>query len=496
MASIPGKLSLSIGLNTKPLGKDLLVAQNQLKGFDGSLQSISSKMGTTFTKAQQPVRGTMYAVTNLNRVLSDMPYGLIGVANNLEPMIQSFQHLQRQTGSTTKALKALIVGAFTGPGALLTLVSAVPAAFIIYDKFFKDTGKAAKDAAKDISEFTSEFDDLINRTISDQGVKGIEAQEKRVKALNELWLEQTPVQKRLRSQIEGIDQAIKLMNNSTKGLTEEQNRVLLGLVDQKAEYERQIELSQKLKDALVNDISDAESKLLAMKMAQSSEAIKALKAEQTKTEELRAQFQLYQSIQKASLSPEALGNAAGSAQSSTPKTKAKIATDAASLVDQSLVDSLQMMPTTTQRAADAIQSLSEGEMNFLQTQLQATQVMIQGVGDNMINTFVNNVDGVKDFGKAFKAMGDVVKNTVKAMAAEFIKLAALSAFRAFLGGVGFAPGFLANAFQGSNSVSPFTRVLGGRAAKQPPVNANLFIDGMQVQTATNFTNYKSNQLGF
>jgi hypothetical protein len=65
------------------------------------------------------------ALTNLGRVASDAPFGFIAIANNIEPLIQSFQSVRKESGSVGGALKAL-GGSLAGPGGLLlgfTLVS-------------------------------------------------------------------------------------------------------------------------------------------------------------------------------------------------------------------------------------------------------------------------------------------------------------------------------------------------------------------------------------
>jgi hypothetical protein len=56
------------------------------------------------------------ALNNLSRVAQDAPYGFIGISNNINPLLESFQRLKTSTGTTGGALKAL-VGELTGAGA-------------------------------------------------------------------------------------------------------------------------------------------------------------------------------------------------------------------------------------------------------------------------------------------------------------------------------------------------------------------------------------------
>lgn len=434
-----------------------------------------SRTTQSFDKGQKGVHGTTMAVTNFNRVISDAPYGMIGVANNIEPLISSFQTLQRETGSTTKALKTLLVSAFTGPGALITLATALPAAMIAYDKFFKSTAESAKDAAKELKEFKSVFTEIIDDAVGEGGADAIKKQEKRVKALNELWLEQTPLQERLQKQIEGTEAAIKLMGNSTKGLNEDQNRVLMQLINQKAEYERQVELSKALKETLVTDIMDAETELLALKMASNSEALKALQTEKEINEELARRPAFIKAINNQSIDP-GLGSESG-----IPQLDPNLAGGIP--IDES---ALQLVPQTLQNATEGLHDVNMAMI--IANQSVDTIVMgVDRLGDGFAMAFANGVTGVQNFQDAFRDFGDVAKGVLRDIIAQMIKLSTFKLFGSLfgVGQVTTAAGLL----QG----------IGGRlfagAKEAPVINNRLFVDGQQLQTQMRFTGYRNGQLG-
>lgn len=50
-----------------------------------------------------------FALTNFNRVLQDLPYGFIGIANNIDPLVSSFQKLKGETGSVGVLLRQCLV---------------------------------------------------------------------------------------------------------------------------------------------------------------------------------------------------------------------------------------------------------------------------------------------------------------------------------------------------------------------------------------------------
>lgn len=71
------------------------------------------------------------ALSNLSRVAQDAPYGFIGIANNLNPLLESFQRLKVEAGSTGGALKAMASGLMgpAGIGLALGAVSSIIVAF-------------------------------------------------------------------------------------------------------------------------------------------------------------------------------------------------------------------------------------------------------------------------------------------------------------------------------------------------------------------------------
>lgn len=81
-----------------PLDKGLKQAENSLKNF----QKNANQAG--------------FALTNLNRVVQDAPFGFIAIQNNLDPLLSSFQQLKVQTGSVGGALKALGSSLMGGAG--------------------------------------------------------------------------------------------------------------------------------------------------------------------------------------------------------------------------------------------------------------------------------------------------------------------------------------------------------------------------------------------
>jgi hypothetical protein len=77
------------------------------------------------------------ALVNFGRVVQDAPFGLIGIANNIDPLISSFQQLKVQTGSSGAAFRAL-ASSLAGPAGIAIAVSAVTSALIAFGPEIKN----------------------------------------------------------------------------------------------------------------------------------------------------------------------------------------------------------------------------------------------------------------------------------------------------------------------------------------------------------------------
>ena len=119
-----------------------------------ALIGLISKLATTANQATT-------ALSNLSRVAQDAPYGFIGIANNLNPLLESFQRLKVSTGSTGGALKAL-GKELTGAGGLgLALGIASSLAVVFGDKLF-GAGAKAEAAKKKTDELKQSIDGVFS----------------------------------------------------------------------------------------------------------------------------------------------------------------------------------------------------------------------------------------------------------------------------------------------------------------------------------------------
>lgn len=122
--------------------------------------NLDSKLARGLTKSSDTAT---FALTNLGRVVQDLPYGFLGIANNLNPLLESFQRLRTETGGNMLALKAL-AGSLVGAGGLglalslgTTLIQLFTTGFMNFSKQAKQSKKDADEAAESFKAITEEL---------------------------------------------------------------------------------------------------------------------------------------------------------------------------------------------------------------------------------------------------------------------------------------------------------------------------------------------------
>ena len=139
--------------NIDKLNKSLLLlgkTQSEL----GRLSGAGSFSGVT--KGSNEATASLI---NLSRVAQDAPYGFIGIANNINPLLESFQRLKASTGSTGGALKAL-GSSLVGGGGLGLAVGVVSSLLVVFgDKLFGSSKKA-----KETSEEVERLNKVLKET--------------------------------------------------------------------------------------------------------------------------------------------------------------------------------------------------------------------------------------------------------------------------------------------------------------------------------------------
>lgn len=178
----------------KKLDAELRTIRNTLaSGFKPAIDSIklipanfskatqaANQFGAAAGKLKTNSNSAALALTDISRVAQDLPFGFIGIANNINPLVDSFARLKRETGSTGGALKAL-VGSLTGAGGLGLAIGVVTAAFTIYQNGILGFNRKTKEAKDSFEDFKASLRD--SAAITDDAVGSVEGEIVRVRAL-------------------------------------------------------------------------------------------------------------------------------------------------------------------------------------------------------------------------------------------------------------------------------------------------------------------------
>ena len=143
-------LQIQIGANVSSAVQGLNQVQAELNqtekdlvGLGNSVEKAAAKIRTLPTATGQATS----TLTNFSRVVQDAPFGLIGIANNIDPLVSSFNQLKATTGSTGGAFKALI-GQLAGPAGIALAISTTTSLLIAFGDRLFSSGSAAKELAE------------------------------------------------------------------------------------------------------------------------------------------------------------------------------------------------------------------------------------------------------------------------------------------------------------------------------------------------------------
>jgi hypothetical protein len=185
MADSFDKFSIGIDADVSALQSSLKAAQNTLAQFESALKkatnigeinylnkNIDNLKGTIAQLNQQagrlgkPMGDASQSLINFSRIAQDAPYGIMGIANNLNPMVESFQRLAATEGGTKKALQAMISG-LAGPAGVGVAIGVVSSLAVTFSKeiaaFFKGPTAELEEFRKKLKETANDIYKLIGQ---------------------------------------------------------------------------------------------------------------------------------------------------------------------------------------------------------------------------------------------------------------------------------------------------------------------------------------------
>ena len=169
------QLEINIGADLSQLQASIIAAENELRGFQSEIKKTTdttkiAELSRSIENTQQKIAGmrqemgksagasdkAVNALGNVSRVAQDASYGFMGIANNLNPLFESFQRLQKESGGTGNALKAM-GAALTGPAGIGLGIAVVSSLIVSFGDDIAEFVKSATGGTKALVEFGKAF---------------------------------------------------------------------------------------------------------------------------------------------------------------------------------------------------------------------------------------------------------------------------------------------------------------------------------------------------
>lgn len=123
-------------------------------------------MSTSLTDLQDKSKDATIALGNIGRIAQDLPFGFIGISNNIDPLLVSFRQLRASMGGTGGAIRS-ILKLLGGPmGMVFLLGSILPSAIVIAQNGIMGFGKKSKDAMDKSKESVDSYAESLKSAAS------------------------------------------------------------------------------------------------------------------------------------------------------------------------------------------------------------------------------------------------------------------------------------------------------------------------------------------
>lgn len=104
-------------------------------------KNVGAPTAVAISKVEDASRGARIALTNVSQIAQDLPFGFIGIQNNIPGLVQSFGKLAGESGGAVAALKAM-GSALLGPAGILLAFSAVTSIVTVVIQKYGSLGAA------------------------------------------------------------------------------------------------------------------------------------------------------------------------------------------------------------------------------------------------------------------------------------------------------------------------------------------------------------------
>lgn len=228
--------------STKKVERSFKLLNDTKFTFGANFQTASQKLADQAAKTGAALGGSFsagsnraaFALQNLGRVAQDAPFGFIGIQNNLNPLLESFAMLRKETGSNGAALKAL-GSSLIGPAGLGIALSLVSAGVLLYQQYQQRANKVVKEAKEDADAYIKTLDQTRQAAL-----KGAQDSQRELATVTALFSAYSnanlPLEKRrdaykqLQDQYPAYFSNIKFESDASKITTESYNKLTESII--------------------------------------------------------------------------------------------------------------------------------------------------------------------------------------------------------------------------------------------------------------------------
>jgi hypothetical protein len=231
------------------LGKSF--ANSGVKSFDNLKRSSGAATGSAIA---------------FSRIIQDAPFGIIGVANNIQNFGEQFAALGGKAATAGQKLSSFFTALIQPANLAILAVSALTAAWQAYSLGLFDSKEKTEDLSKELEDFKNSLDG-----ISKAQLEGAQSAQKEIQAFQLLTQQaenaNLPLEKRLRA----VEEIKKQFPDYLKGLTDEE--ILLGKVGN-----AYVEITKSLTSfstaqALSGQIGENNAKIIALEFQERERAL-------------------------------------------------------------------------------------------------------------------------------------------------------------------------------------------------------------------------------
>ena len=145
---------------------DLQISGTSIQGLK-NLENGANKATASLTKLKANTGAASNTILNFSRVVSDAPFGVVGIANNIEQLASGFGALKIQARESGQSIGQTLLKSLSGPAGITLAISAVTSALTFASVGFEAWTRAFRTGSDETDKYKKRIDELK------ESVKGI-----------------------------------------------------------------------------------------------------------------------------------------------------------------------------------------------------------------------------------------------------------------------------------------------------------------------------------